>query len=119
MSRMQALRDAGYIVRLQGKDFILYTGLLSLAHEMGLKSITAEPVEIDWENGRFIFKATVVMLDASGVERVFEDYGDCTKHNTNKMIYPAALRMASTRAKARALRDATGLGLTAFEELPN
>jgi len=119
MSRMQALRDAGYIVRLQGKDFILYTGLLSLAHEMGLKSIISEPIEIDWDAGRFIFKATVTMLDELGHEKVFVDYGDCTKHNTNKMIYPAALRMASTRAKARALRDATGLGLTAFEELPN
>ena len=119
MSWIDRLRKEGFIVKLQGKDFILYKGLLSVAHEMGLKSIEAEPVEIDWEEGRFIFKATVKMITSDGLEQIFIDYGDCTKHNTNKMIYPAALRMASTRAKARALRDATGIGMTALEEMPN
>jgi isopentenyl phosphate kinase len=119
MNKLDWLKKQGFIIRLQGNDYVLYKGLVALAHEMGLKSIISEPIEIDWDAGRFIFKATVTMLDELGHEKVFVDYGDCTKHNTNKMIYPAALRMASTRARGRALRDATGVALTTHEELPN
>lgn len=112
MHDLAKLKKAGHIVTLQKKDFILYSGLLLLAHSRGLLGIETEPVEIDWQNGRFVFKATVQMKDG-----VFTGYGDCTQHNTGKMIYPHAIRMSETRAKARALRDAVGLGLTSYEEL--
>lgn len=110
---IQELKKQGFIVQLQGKDFILYKGLLVLAHEMRLVSIETEPIEIDWEHGRFVFKAVAIGKDG---ER-FTGYGDATTKNVGKKILPHALRMAETRAKARALRDFTGLGMTAFEEM--
>ena len=102
----------GHIVWLNRKPFILYTGLIALAHESGLQSIEEEILECDWEKGRFVVRA--IVTTKSGV---FVGHGDATKFNCGKMILPHALRMASTRAKARALRDATGLAITAFEEL--
>lgn len=107
------LKKRGFIVSLQRKDFILYTGLIVLAHERGLQGIETEAVLMDFENGRFIFKAVVTGKNGES----FTGFGDATKFNVSKMILPHAIRMAETRAKARALRDFTGLGLTAFEEL--
>ena len=113
---IEELKRRGFIVTLQRKDFILYTGLIVLAHERGLVSIETEPVQLDFENARFIFKAVVTGKDGQR----FTGYGDATRHNVSKMILPHAIRMAETRTKARALRDfaaGTGLSLTAFEEL--
>jgi hypothetical protein len=84
-----------------------YTLASALAHEGGLQSIEEEILECDWEKGRFVVRATVTTKSG-----VFVGHGDATKFNCGKMILPHALRMASTRAKARALRDATGLGIT-------
>jgi hypothetical protein len=110
--KIKELEAAGHIVRLNRKPFILYSGLLTLAHELGLSAIEEEILECDWENGRFVVRATVTTKTGSYI-----GHGDATKYNCGKMILPHALRMASTRAKARALRDAVGLGITAFEEL--
>lgn len=111
-TRIAQLKKDKHIVTLQGKDFILYSGLLVLAHKIGLESIDEEILECDWQNGRFVVRATVVTKSGKYV-----GHGDATTKNTNRMILPHALRMASTRAKARALRDAVGLGMTSFEEL--
>jgi len=39
--------DKKFIVKLQGKEFILYDGLLDMAHQMELQSITTEMVQYD------------------------------------------------------------------------
>jgi hypothetical protein len=49
--------------------------------------------------------------------RVFEESGDATPGNVNARIKPHFARMALTRAKARALRDALNLAMVAVEEL--
>ena len=110
--KIKELEAAGHIVRLNRKPFILYSGLLTLAHELGLSSIEEEILECDWENGRFVVRATVTTKTGSYV-----GHGDATKYNCGKMILPHALRMASTRAKARALRDAVGLGTVSYTHL--
>lgn len=111
-SPLAKLRYYNFIVDYKGTDFVLYSGLLYLAHDMGLEAIETELIEHDWENGRFIFKCIV-----RGARGTFTGWGDATVSNTNKMIRPHALRMAETRAKARALRDYTNISLCSKEEL--
>ncbi|HDQ40063.1 MAG TPA: hypothetical protein ENN39_03420 [Desulfonatronum sp.] len=47
----------------------------------------------------------------------FSDLGDASHANTNKMISQHIIPMASTKAKARVLKDTTNIGITALEEL--
>jgi len=103
-----------FIVKLQGdKEFITYAGLLNLFHENGGKEIKTELIQTRLgEDTFFIFKAVV-----SGERGTFEGYGDACKGNVNKMVMPSMMRMAETRAKARALRDYDNIGLCSVEEL--
>ncbi len=103
--------DKRFIVSLQGKEFILYDGLLDMAHQMELQSIKTEMVQYDGKV--VIFKATATTKDG----RSFDGYGDATTENVNKMIAKHMIRMAETRAKARALRDLTNVGMCSVEEL--
>lgn len=106
--------DERFIVDLKGKQFVTYEGLLDLAHQEGLSSMDVELLQIPTkENGDIaIAKATVKAKD-----KTFVDIGDASPGSTNSMIRPHIIRMASTRAKARALRDLTNVGMTAIEEL--
>ena len=104
-----------FIVNLQGKNFVTYSGLIDLAHQMELKSITTEIIQFpnDENNNQCIVKAVATTFN----EQVFEGYGDADPTNVNRMIAKHLIRMSETRAKARALRDLTNVGMTAFEEL--
>ena len=107
--------DERFIKTIEGRDFVLYSGLLDLAHQKGLLKIEVEPLQYPTkENGYFaICKATA----ASKFGEIFIDAGDANPTNCNSKVAKHLLRMASTRAKARALRDMTNIGLTALEEL--
>lgn len=109
--------DAKYIINLSGKDYPLFAGILSEAHERGLQSIETQLIQIPAEENSHtaIVKAVVRMKDGS----YFEDYGDASPRNTSARIATALIRMASTRAKGRALRDAINVGQTMLEELPD
>ncbi len=102
--------DKRFIVNLQGKDFVTYEGLLDNAHQKGLLGIKTELVS--YKDNQAIFKA-----EAFTEQGCFTGYGDADPSNVNRMIAKHILRMAETRAKARALRDLTNIGMTAFEEL--
>lgn len=101
-------------VNIHGKDHPVYAGLLDEAHKQGLVSIKTELLQAPLETNRYmaICKATVVLG-----EKVFEGIGDATPNNVNKMIAPHIVRMAETRAKGRALRDALNIGEALAEEL--
>ena len=118
---------AEYIINLQGKDFITFKGLLAMAHDQGLKGIETDIISIDKDRteeekngktyitnatGLTIFRAKVV-----GEKGMYSAIGDASPRNVGKMIAPHLIRMAETRAIARALRLYTGCGYTAIEEL--
>ncbi|MCF6465550.1 hypothetical protein [Clostridium sp. Cult2] len=103
-----------FIINLQGKSYVTYEGLLDLAHQKNLKSIQVELIQIPnrENNMTAICKAT-----ATTENEVYTDLGDASPQSVNSTIVPHLIRMASTRAKARVLRDLTNVGMTAFEEL--
>jgi len=90
-----------YIINRQGKDYILYAGRDG-AHRNGLKGITTHLVQVGGPDngGVTVCEATVKM-----------EHGDFTGHGEvgkldSKIAMAAPIRMAETRAKARAFRDA-------------
>jgi hypothetical protein len=106
------MMDRRYVIQREGKDFALYAGLLDLAHTRGLLSIETALVQLPTEaNGNMaVVQATVRLSDAQGVLRSFQGIGDAAPGNVNRMMAPHLLRLAETRAKARALRDAVNVG---------
>ena len=111
---LDILRANKHIANLQGKEYILFSGLLWLAHRNGLKSIETNLVQHDREAGFALVKARV-----TGDRGEFTAYGDADQITCGKKIAAAYIRMSETRAVARALRFFTGTGMTALEELPN
>jgi hypothetical protein len=100
-----------WLVLVHGKVFIRYKGLLALAHKRGLKAIKAT-VEMIGENFAL---ATAEVVFKGG--RSFTESADATPDNVHFGVRPHFVRVALTRAKARALRDALNIGLVALEEL--
>jgi hypothetical protein len=103
-----------FIVERNGRSFVLYAGLLDLAHERGLRSVTTTLVQIPSEvNGLTAICHATVETETG----TFTGLGDASPENVSRMMTPHLIRMAETRAKARALRDAVNVGVTALEEL--
>lgn len=107
-----------HIINLQGRDFVTYEGLLDEAHAKGLKSIRTVLVQVPTDqNGNIAICQAEVELVENGETKVFTGIGDANPRNVNRNIANHLIRMAETRAKARALRDAINVGMTALEEL--
>ena len=114
MSIIEQLQKRGHICNLKGKKYVLFPGLIELAHENGLKSITNDIISIDMQAQTAVCQCTVI-----GERGTFVTHGDATPQNTGKMVASAFIRMAETRATARALRFYLGIGMTARDELPS
>lgn len=96
------------------KEFVTYPGLLALAHELGLEEISTTVLQMPTEaNGQTV----VIRAIAKGKPGLFAGIGDASPLNTNRKVARHLIRVAETRAKARALRDFTNVSLVAFEEL--
>lgn len=106
--------DKKFIIDRQGKPAVLYAGLLETAHNAGLKRITTKMLQSPSEDNRWtaIWWAEVEMESGT-----YSGTGDANADNVTKMVAPHYIRMAETRAKARALRDALSITAVAVEEL--
>jgi hypothetical protein len=106
--------NAAFLVERQGKQFALYAGLLDLAHQEGLRAITTELVQAPTEaNGQVAICRAIVVTEKG----TFTGLGDACPSNVARLMVPHLVRLAETRAKARALRDAVNVGMAAVEEL--
>jgi hypothetical protein len=96
------------------KEVVTYAGVLALAHDDGLRSIRPTLVQIpNKENDQTAIVTATVRTNKG----VFAGIGDANPGNVNRRIAPHLIRMAETRAKARALKDSVNVGIVALEEL--
>jgi hypothetical protein len=100
-----------YIQLIHGRPFVRYAGLLAMAHERGLQKLEATFVSVT--DALAVAQATATFLDG----RRFVESSDATPENVHFGVRPHFARLALTRAKARALRDALNIGMCAVEEL--
>jgi len=111
--------DNRFIIEIKRKDttkeFVLYAGLLDLAHQKGIRKMLVEAIQYPTKDNKqeAICKATVESNDGE----IFTELADANPLNVNRMVVEHMLRVAATRAKARALRDFTNIGMTCLEEL--
>src|SRR6267143_5837797 len=96
------------------KEVVLYAGLLSQAHEEGLARVRTSILQIPTEeNGRL----AIIKAEVETSKGLFEAIGDASPESVGEDLAPHLIRVAETRAKARALRDAVNVGVVSFEEL--
>jgi hypothetical protein len=115
MERYRPKLDENFIKKIDDKDFVLYSGLLDVAHQKNLCFVDVELIQFPSEENKqtAICKATVKTVDG----KTFTDIGDANPANCNSKVAKHLIRMSSTRAKARAFRDMDNIGMTALEEL--
>jgi hypothetical protein len=117
-------RKDGFIVRIKIKDeqgrvvgetdAVTFKGLLSLAHEDRLRWVKTEIVQLPSADNN---QTAVVRATVRTNRGCFTGIGDANPSNVNRRIVPHLIRMAETRATARAFRVAVNLGEVAIEEL--
>ena len=115
VERKKPQLDSRFIITIDGHEFVKYQGLLDLGHQKGIAQIDVAIVQLPTvDNGNFaICRATVTSKEGE----VFSDIGDATPANCSSKVVKHLLRLASTRAIARALRSFTNIGITCLEEL--
>ena len=101
------------VARQEG-DILKYKDLLEMASQQGIEFLGSSIHTIPSEhNGMYAAcEAHLKMKDG----REFKDVGDASPESVQRTIVPHILRMASTRAKARCLRDAMNYGDPVLEE---
>jgi hypothetical protein len=100
-----------FFVELHGKQFITFGGLLAMAHDKGLRRLSARFISVTPE----LALAEAIAEFANGL--TCSEAADATPKNVHERIRPHFPRLALTRAKARALRDALNISMVAVEEL--
>lgn len=107
--------DTKYIVKISGKEHVTYDGLLDEAHKKGLVSMQVEVTQAPCEANGYTTICHATASFSNGA--LFSEIGDANPKNCNAKIAAHSIRMAATRAKARALRDALNIKGAALEEL--
>jgi len=115
LEKAQPKLDPRFIVQIDNQDFVKYAGLLDLAHQKKLTNLEAEIVQYPTKDNERTAICKAHAKTAFGES--FIDFGDANPTNCNAKVARHLIRMASTRAKARCLRDLTNVGMTCLEEL--
>lgn len=114
-----------FMIERQGKTFVLYAGLLDAFHDKAKDTDDAKPViETDLlqipseDNGHvaIVHASAGFKIGEEWIYGPFEGIGDASADNVGRMIQPHLIRMAETRAKARALRDLVNVGAEVLED---
>jgi hypothetical protein len=100
-----------FIYEVHGVKAVLFNGLLHLAHERGLRSLAVDVVSVS--EAFAVMRATVTFKDGL----TWSDIGDACPVNVGPRIKPHFIRMASTRAMARCLRNALDIPYVCTVEL--
>ena len=100
-----------FLYERQGHTAILFGGLLHMAHQQGLLSLSEAVTHV--ADSYVLAEARAEFHDG----RVFRGIGDSTPDNVGKLVKLHWRRMAGTRAKARALRDALNIPYVCSVEL--
>ena len=96
------------------KHITYYADLLAAAHEAGIKHLNTEAVQLPCAaNGETAVVKAVIETGRGS----FCALGDASPRNVEAEFLPHLIRVAETRAKARALRDALNIGVVAYEEI--
>ncbi|MDI6716051.1 MAG: hypothetical protein QME63_03800 [Actinomycetota bacterium] len=105
---------AKFVKKIQGRDFVLFEGLLDMAHASGLKRVETQLLQApNKDNGMLAIVRAIVETD----QGVFSALGDASPESAERPMQPHLVRLADTRAIARAIRIAVNVGMTAVEEI--
>jgi hypothetical protein len=115
LEKRKAKLDERFIIEIEGKEFVTYPELLDLAHQKGILKIEVEPVQIPTKENENFAVCKAIVISKGGES--FVDVGDANPSNCSSRVSKHLLRMASTRAIARALGSFTNIGMTCLEEL--
>lgn len=96
------------------KEVARYAGLLAKAHDEGLRQVTTTLLQFPNKDNH---QTAIIQATVQTAKGTFTGIGDASPDNVRANIAPHLIRMAETRAKARALRDAVNIGVVALEEL--
>jgi len=104
----------GLLVEIHGKLVATYKGLLAKAHDEGLRTVSTEILQFpSADNGNTCIVRATVQTEKG----TFQGIGDANPDNVKRMVVSHSIRMAETRAKSRAFRDAVNVGVVSEDEL--
>jgi hypothetical protein len=106
--------DARYIISQNGRQFVRFEGLLLAAHEAGLAGVETRLVQAPAEGNQ---QTAIVLAEVQLAKGVFTALGDASPASVARHLAPHVVRMAETRALARAFRFGLGVAAVAVEEL--
>lgn len=99
---------------IKGRPFVMYAGLLDLAHRSGPFDMITKRLQLPSDDNRW---TAIFLCRVSFRHGTFMGIGDANPENVSSIVSPHYIRVAETRAKGRALRDALGIPMVVREEL--
>ena len=107
--------DPRYIIERSGKPYVLWPGLADVAHRAGISTLITVPVQLPGPANGWLAVTKTVVSFADG--RSFDAYGEASPGSAQGAMKEALIRLAETRSKSRAVRDACNVRAAGWDEL--